>query len=78
MADETSRQCKMCLAIRDISCYGRYVAAHGKVHHSKTCGYCVEDPPIEVELIITRASGATEVIIDDLQHGVHTTRTRVA
>lgn len=43
---------------QDISNFGKYLASRNVVHHSKTCGQCVDDPPVSVQITVTRESGA--------------------
>lgn len=56
--NEQRRRCKACMIDQDISNFGKYLASRNVVHHSKTCGQCVDDPPVSVQITVTRESGA--------------------
>lgn len=57
----TDRRCVRCLIVKPLNNYGAYLSGT-KVHHSKTCGECIEDSPISVEVTVRRSSGKIDIV----------------
>lgn len=69
--DETERQCARCLLVKPLDAYGRYLGDLGKVYHARTCGECIENPPVSVQVVVERSSGKVETLQYSVESAAH-------